>query len=334
MSPFHSRQLTSWGATLALVAITLSAAGYYIYEAPFPVVVKNTQSAVESVVIKTWEQVVAADLVNLGQIDFEAAMRLMKSDKFREDSVEGNLLNKMFFEKMKQAAEKGHIRSMFHAGKCLQRGFGCECDEELALKYFHQSAMLGYDLAAMEIAKCHANGIGVVPNRQIARQWYERAIQHRRSECLLGYGEYLWRNGQTDAEVKYGLNLLREAAIAGQAEASFMLAGAIIKTGKLTPAIRQVISAQVRAGAQQQRNWNCANLMMEMYLSGLAFPEGQDARKAYYWSLISLHLADGGEMMKYCEGMVQANGEKLSKDIRAFEQMFAQDWILKNSQAK
>lgn len=331
MSPLLSRQLTFWGAALALTVITLVAAGYYIYEPPFPAAALVKPMAAHTVVIKSWAEVEAADAANPGLTDYEEAMHLKESENYGEDSEEGRLVNIKFFEKFKQAAAKGHVMAMLYAGKCAQLGRGCEPDEELALKYFYQSAIHGYDRAALEVARCYAMGMGVAPSAQLARQWYERSIQLRRSDSLLDYGRYLWRNGKTDAEVKYGLNLLREASTAGEAAASFILAGALIKTVELTPAVRRDICNRVRVGAQSG-DWNCANLMMEMYQSGLAFPEGEDERKAYFWSLISLHLADNRGSSKYSQKMVADNGAKLSNDIRTFEQMFAQDWIEQNTE--
>ena len=330
MSPLLSRQLTFWGAALALTVITLVAAGYYIYETPLPVAESVVKALEPPIAMQTGEQVQAADQASPGLADYKDALLIMEDLRGETDVVQAKLKEAKYFEKVTLAAGKGHILSMILVARYAQSGLE-NPDHELAFKYLLQAAMRGCDFAAAEVALCFSRGIGVHPNPQLARHWFERAIQFRRADLLASYGNYLWHTGKTDAEVKYGLNLLREASTAGDAEASFKVAGAMIKTVELTPAIRQDISNRVRAGAGE-RNWNCANLMMELYQSGLAYPEGEDERKAYYWSLISQHLAADNAMKSYCDKMVKANGAKLSKDIRTFEQMFAQDWIEQNSE--
>ena len=91
----------------------------------------------------------------------------------------------------RQAAEMGHLASMYELGVALYMGDGTVEDPEQAVKYFRQAAHLGHSGAAYLMVDCYLDGVGVTRDRSKAFEWLMTAAEmghrqaQRRGETLL-----------------------------------------------------------------------------------------------------------------------------------------------------
>lgn len=91
----------------------------------------------------------------------------------------------------RQAAEAGHLASMYELGVALYVGDGTVEDPVQAVKCFRNAANLGHSGAAYLLADCYLDGVGVPRDRSKAFEWLMTAAEmghrqaQRRGEALL-----------------------------------------------------------------------------------------------------------------------------------------------------
>lgn len=91
----------------------------------------------------------------------------------------------------RQAAEAGHLASMYELGVALYVGDGTLEDPAQAVQCFRNAANLGHSGAAYLLADCYLDGVGVPRDRSKAFEWLMTAAEmghrqaQRRGEALL-----------------------------------------------------------------------------------------------------------------------------------------------------
>ena len=82
----------------------------------------------------------------------------------------------MAFFWYKKAAEQGYDRAQYMLGRCYLAGIGA-WDPEEAVRWFKKSAAQNHDKACYYLGYCYEEGKGVDRDKQIAREWYEKAAE-------------------------------------------------------------------------------------------------------------------------------------------------------------
>ncbi|CAB9502652.1 Sel1 domain protein repeat-containing protein [Seminavis robusta] len=91
----------------------------------------------------------------------------------------------------RQAADAGHLASMYELACSLYMGDGTVEDPRQAVQYFIKAADLGHSGAAYLLADCYLDGVGVERSRGKALEWLMAAAEmghrqaQRRAEALL-----------------------------------------------------------------------------------------------------------------------------------------------------
>ena len=97
----------------------------------------------------------------------------------------------LLFQYWRQAADAGHLASMYELAVALYMGDGAVEDPKQAVKYLIKAADLGHSGAAYLLADCYLDGVGVERSRARALEWLMTAAEmghrqaQRRAEVLL-----------------------------------------------------------------------------------------------------------------------------------------------------
>ena len=107
--------------------------------------------------------------------------------------------------------------ALFEQGKAYFLGEGCEVDYEKAFGFFKRSAELGYPDGIRIIAQCYEEGSGVDASRDMARQWYEKALAAAPEDevILCNYGLFLLDDYSEESDAK-AFKLLEKGAKTGE----------------------------------------------------------------------------------------------------------------------
>ena len=82
--------------------------------------------------------------------------------------------------KLKPAATKGHKKAQYRVGRCYDKGYGVEENNEEALKWYAKAADQGYYKAEYQMARAYVKGKGVAPDEKKARSWVKRAVSGKK----------------------------------------------------------------------------------------------------------------------------------------------------------
>ncbi|KAG0145018.1 hypothetical protein CROQUDRAFT_723669 [Cronartium quercuum f. sp. fusiforme G11] len=82
------------------------------------------------------------------------------------------------------------LLALYELGQCLMRGWGCERDKVLAVKYFTLAANLGDPDAQLELAYCYEKGKGVGRSLNQAATYYRMAFTQ--GVRMMGY-QWIWK---------------------------------------------------------------------------------------------------------------------------------------------
>ena len=99
----------------------------------------------------------------------------------------------------------------------------CKVDQRMAVKYYEDSAVLGYEPAQCKLAKCYEFGYGCEKDKQKSLFWYEKAAENGNMEAQYKVGiSYDFGRGCAIDKSK-ALMWYRKAAVQGHKEAREML---------------------------------------------------------------------------------------------------------------
>lgn len=125
------------------------------------------------------------------------------------------------------AAERGDGAALYRLGVLNSDGILIPQDQEVALRYFRQSAERGYFLADLKLSVAYAQGIGVEASPALAAEWLERAraaADLGPTDRMVSLGRALL-DGQLGSDLTdEGLVWLRMASDRGSARAMVTLA--------------------------------------------------------------------------------------------------------------
>lgn len=111
--------------------------------------------------------------------------------------------------KLRTAAEKGHKKAQYRLGKCYDKGYGVEEDDQLAFSWYQKSAAQGYHKGQYELGRCYRKGKGVAKDNKRAFDLFTLSAKQDNGEAQLALGEcYMKGKGTTadPAKAKYWFN--------------------------------------------------------------------------------------------------------------------------------
>ena len=88
----------------------------------------------------------------------------------------------------RQAADKGHTRSMAWVGIGYERGWNVPRDYAEAMQWFRRAADKGDGLAMNQIGWLYHNGLGVTRDYGEAMRWYRQAAEHGQATAFNNIG--------------------------------------------------------------------------------------------------------------------------------------------------
>lgn len=111
--------------------------------------------------------------------------------------------------KLRAAAEKGHKKAQYRLGKCYDKGYGVEEDDQLAFQWYKKSSDQGYHKGQYELGRCYRKGKGVPKDNKKAFELFTLSAKQDNGEAQLALGEcYMKGKGTTAdaAKAKYWFN--------------------------------------------------------------------------------------------------------------------------------
>lgn len=79
-------------------------------------------------------------------------------------------------------------KELFVMGDRYYLGKMCKVDQRMAVKYYEDSAVLGYEPAQCKLAKCYEFGYGCEKDKQKSLFWYEKAAENGNMEAQYKVG--------------------------------------------------------------------------------------------------------------------------------------------------
>ena len=108
----------------------------------------------------------------------------------------------------REAAERGHVDSMFLMGAIYRDGWGVDKDSEQAALWFNLAARQGDGSSALHLSQMYLNGEGIEQDRVVANVWATVAFAKR----IEGAGEILTMLNEelTEEEIDQSIQILTE----------------------------------------------------------------------------------------------------------------------------
>ena len=154
----------------------------------------------------------------------EAQIRLMELSGTLDDSAEKAV------ERLRELAEEGNVRAMFHYADALQKGTAVNQDKALAHEWFLKAAELDDVNSMLQAGLDYRDGIGVAKNAEEAENWLTKAAECNNMRARLELVK-MFRNGITAGiDMEKAVHWLTEAAYAGDAGSMNQL-GIIFRDG-------------------------------------------------------------------------------------------------------
>jgi TPR repeat protein len=106
----------------------------------------------------------------------------------------------------REAAERGHVESMFVMGTLYRDGWGVKKDSEQAARWFNLAARQGDGSSALYLSQMYLNGEGIAQDRIVANVWATVAF----AKSIEGAGEILLMLNEelTEEEIDQSIQIL------------------------------------------------------------------------------------------------------------------------------
>lgn len=138
---------------------------------------------------------------------------ILEADDFMNSKLRKNISN----------TSSETAKNLFNMGQDYYLGRGCKADQCMAVKYYNDSARLGYMPAELKLGKCYEYGYGCSKDKQKAFMWYEKAAEHGNMEAQYKVGTCCeFGRGCTIDKAK-AVMWYKKAAAQGHKEAMAML---------------------------------------------------------------------------------------------------------------
>lgn len=138
---------------------------------------------------------------------------ILEADDFMNSKLRTNISN----------TSSETAKNLFNMGQDCYLGRGCKVDQCMAVKYYNDSARLGYMPAELKLGKCYEYGYGCSKDKQKAFTWYEKAAEHGNMEAQYKVGTCCeFGRGCTIDKAK-AVTWYKKAAAQGHKEAMAML---------------------------------------------------------------------------------------------------------------
>lgn len=138
---------------------------------------------------------------------------ILEADDFMNSKLRKNISN----------TSSETAKNLFNMGQDYYLGRGCKVDQCMAVKYYNDSARLGYMPAELKLGKCYEYGYGCSKDKQKAFMWYEKAAEHGNMEAQYKVGTCCeFGRGCTIDKAK-AVTWYKKAAAQGHKEAMAML---------------------------------------------------------------------------------------------------------------
>ena len=95
-----------------------------------------------------------------------------------------NYSQKNNVEELIELVDKGDIESAFILGNCYFHGWGCNENQEEAVKWYLHAANNGHGEAQLCLADCYLYGWGLDISAENAKKWYQKAIKSNNKEAF------------------------------------------------------------------------------------------------------------------------------------------------------
>lgn len=96
------------------------------------------------------------------------------------------------------AAEQGDKDSQYKLGRLFLDGKQYKRDTKKAIAWLEKAGAAGHAEACLELAKAYQRGIGVLVNREKAREWYAKAIDSGCPRALIELGAFYMNFGNSE----------------------------------------------------------------------------------------------------------------------------------------
>lgn len=141
----------------------------------------------------------------------EAQIRLMELSGTLDDSAEKAV------ERLRELAEEGNVRAMYHYADALQKGTAVRQDRTLAHEWFLRAAELDDVNSMLQAGLDYRDGVGVAKDAEEAENWLTKAAECNNMRAKLELAK-MFRNGITAGiDMEKAVHWLTEAAYAGDA---------------------------------------------------------------------------------------------------------------------
>ncbi len=195
--------------------------------------------------------------------------------------------------------------SMYYVSLCYRDGKGVAKNLAASMKFLHEAAKRGYNIAQYELALAFAKGDVIERNDSLAHHWYEQAAESGEPRALYEMS-LRYRNGKNVAkDNKKGMELLRRAAELQERNALYEYGEMQIAEGKDG---YRYMEAAAALGCEK------AMICMFEYLDGK-----KRYKEAYKYAKMmseagnhegTLHMAD-----YYLEGKGVSRDKRLARDL-------------------
>ncbi len=173
------------------------------------------------------------------------------------------------FQRYRQAASQGHVKSMYELAKCLEYSHGTAPSPKLHLYWLKKAAQHGHIYAMCDFAANYIHRKNTAKNDEQYRYWMHRAAEHGDSLAMQNLGYYYWseKRKASNTDIRKAIDWFTRAANAGQAQAWFCL-GRIYGQGNEIEADREEAFRCYKRAVEGGYTAACGNLGL-YYLYGI-----------------------------------------------------------------
>ena len=154
----------------------------------------------------------------------EAQIRLIEISDVLDDTAKKAVL------RLKELAEEGNVRAMYHYADALQKGTAVTQDKHLAHEWFVKAAELDDVNSMLQVGLDYRDGIGATKDADEAEKWLTEAANCNNTRAKLELAKMYRLGLNTDVNMTKAIHWLTKAAYVGDTGAMSQL-GTIYRDG-------------------------------------------------------------------------------------------------------
>ena len=92
-------------------------------------------------------------------------------------------------KKLLPAAQKGHKKAQYRMGRCYDKGYGVEEDNNKAFEWYSKAAAQNYHKGQYQLGRCYKKGKGVAKDKVKAFELFTKAAKQGNAKAQFALGE-------------------------------------------------------------------------------------------------------------------------------------------------